>query len=51
MVDQFLIITALFLLACSDHVARLWHAEQSHVVREYQGHQKAIVALAYDDRH
>lgn len=46
-----MLLLVVLLLACSDHVARLWHAEQSHVVREYQGHQKAIVSLAYNDRH
>lgn len=37
-------------LASSDHVARLWHVDQGHPLREYQGHTKAITALAYSDR-
>lgn len=35
--------------ASSDHVARLWHVDKTDPVREYQGHTKAVTALAYND--
>lgn len=35
--------------ASSDHVARLWHVDKTEPVREYQGHTKAVTALAYND--
>lgn len=35
--------------ASSDSVARLWNVEGGDVKREYNGHQKAIVALAFSD--
>lgn len=37
-------------LASSDHVARLWHVEQTLPLREYQGHTKAVTAIAYSDK-
>ena len=36
--------------ASSDHVARLWLVDRSDPVREYQGHNKAVTALAYNDK-
>ena len=33
--------------ASSDHKARLWNVDQASAIREFSGHQKAIVALAY----
>lgn len=33
----------------SDCNARLWSLEQEEVVRKYQGHQKALVSLAFKD--
>lgn len=35
--------------ASSDGVARLWNASTGTVEREYQGHQKAITAIAFRD--
>ena len=35
--------------ASSDNVARLWNVETGEVKREYSGHQKAIVCLAFKD--
>lgn len=35
--------------ASSDGVARLWNVATGVVEREYQGHQKAITALAFRD--
>jgi G protein beta subunit-like protein len=35
--------------ASSDGTARLWNVDHGDVKREYQGHQKAIVALAFCD--
>lgn len=35
--------------ASSDHVARLWHVNRPNHIREYQGHTKAITAIAYSD--
>ena len=37
--------------ASSDNMARLWNLDQGEVVREYSGHQKAVVALAFRDAH
>ena len=37
--------------ASSDNMARLWNLDQGQVVREYSGHQKAVVALAFRDAH
>ncbi|XP_033630414.1 target of rapamycin complex subunit lst8-like [Asterias rubens] len=42
--DSLYIVTA-----SSDHTARLWNLEQSEVKREFNGHQKAITALAFSD--
>lgn len=38
-----------FNLASSDGVARLWNVSTGAVEREYQGHQKAVTALAFRD--
>jgi len=35
--------------ASSDNMARLWSVDQGEVIREYPGHQKAVVALAFRD--
>jgi hypothetical protein len=44
---------AVFLCNCfpvsSEGIARLWSLEQEKVVRKYQGHQKALVSLAFRD--
>lgn len=40
----------LFLLAASsDNLARLWCVETGEIKREYGGHQKAVVCLAFND--
>lgn len=39
----------IFYAASSDGVARLWNASTGTVEREYQGHQKAVTALAFRD--
>lgn len=39
----------LYYLASSDGVARLWNVSTGTVEREYQGHQKAVTALAFRD--
>lgn len=36
-------------IASSDGVARLWNVSAGTVEREYQGHQKAVTALAFRD--
>ena len=38
-----------FFLASSDNIARLWCVETGEVKREYSGHQKAVVCLAFRD--
>lgn len=35
--------------ASSDNMARLWSVDHGEVVREYNGHQKAVVSLAFRD--
>ena len=35
--------------ASSDCVARLWNVEDAEVKREYTGHTKAVVSLAFND--
>ncbi|KAK3754949.1 hypothetical protein QZH41_019367, partial [Actinostola sp. cb2023] len=35
--------------ASSDNIARLWNVDAGEVVREYKGHQKAVVCLAFRD--
>ena len=35
--------------ASSDNMARLWNVETGEVKREYSGHSKAVVALAFRD--
>ena len=35
--------------ASSDNVGRLWSVEKGEVIREYTGHQKSIVCLAFKD--
>ncbi|XP_065065800.1 target of rapamycin complex subunit lst8-like [Rhopilema esculentum] len=42
--DSHYIITA-----SSDGIGRLWNTDKSEVIREYSGHQKAIVCLAFRD--
>jgi WD40 repeat protein len=37
-------------VASSDHVARLWDLETSETVRQYNGHHKAVVCIALNDR-
>jgi len=37
------------LLASSDGMARLWNVESGNIEREYEGHQKALTALAFCD--
>jgi G protein beta subunit-like protein len=39
----------LFFPASSDNIARLWNIDAGEVVREYKGHQKAVIALAFRD--
>lgn len=38
-----------FYVASSDHTARLWSVEQGAIKREFNGHQKAVTALAFSD--
>ena len=35
--------------AASDGLARIWNLTSGTVEREYQGHQKAVTALAFRD--
>jgi len=35
--------------ASSDGVARLWSVDTGEVKREYSGHQKAVICLAFCD--
>lgn len=35
--------------ASSDNLARLWCVETGEIKREYSGHQKAVVCLAFND--
>ena len=42
--DSHFVITA-----SSDNNGRLWNVDKGEVVREYTGHQKAIVCLAFKD--
>uniref|UniRef100_UPI00358FC97E target of rapamycin complex subunit LST8 n=1 Tax=Myxine glutinosa TaxID=7769 RepID=UPI00358FC97E len=35
--------------ASSDNMARLWSVETGEIKREYSGHQKAVVCLAFND--
>lgn len=39
----------IFFVASSDSIARLWNVDAGEVVREYKGHQKAVVSLAFRD--
>ena len=39
----------IFLLASSDNMARLWSVDTGEVKKEYSGHQKAVVCLAFRD--
>lgn len=43
------LICLIFYAASSDGVARLWNASTGTIEREYQGHQKAVIALAFRD--
>lgn len=36
-------------VASSDGVARLWSVDTGEVKREYSGHQKAVICLAFRD--
>lgn len=36
-------------LASSDNMARLWSVDTGEVKKEYSGHQKAVVCLAFRD--
>lgn len=38
-----------FSAASSDNLARLWCVETGEIKREYSGHQKAVVCLAFND--
>jgi len=38
-----------FVVVSSDSVARLWTVQTGEVKREYTGHQKAVVALAFKE--
>ena len=49
-VEDFLLLFLICLsLASSDGLARLWSIDHGAIKREYQGHQKAIVCLAFYD--
>lgn len=39
----------IFSAASSDNLARLWCVETGEIKREYSGHQKAVVCLAFND--
>ena len=47
--DKSFFFPCYFCLVSSDNIARLWSLEQEEVVRKYQGHQKALVCLAFTD--
>lgn len=38
-----------YISASSDNLARLWCVETGEIKREYSGHQKAVVCLAFND--
>lgn len=42
-------ISWLYFSASSDNMARLWSVETGDVKKEYSGHQKAVVCLAFRD--
>ena len=39
----------MFPVVSSDSMARLWNVKTGEVKREYSGHQKAVVALAFKE--
>ena len=45
----FNVVPFIFPSATSDGVGRLWNRDKGEVIREYTGHQKAIVCLAFRD--
>ncbi|KIM29570.1 hypothetical protein M408DRAFT_305544 [Serendipita vermifera MAFF 305830] len=42
--------SAYLVSASSDHVARLWDLEKAETLRQYNGHHKAVVCIALNDR-
>lgn len=42
-------LVILLFTASSDGVARLWSVDTGEVKREYSGHQKAVICLAFRD--
>lgn len=43
--------SAYLVTASSDHVARLWELNSGETIRQYNGHHKAAVCVALNDRH
>ncbi|KAG4305326.1 hypothetical protein PORY_001496 [Pneumocystis oryctolagi] len=43
--------SAYLVTASSDHVARLWELSSGKTIRQYNGHHKAAVCIALNDRH
>ncbi|KDN45753.1 WD40 repeat-like protein [Tilletiaria anomala UBC 951] len=43
--------SAYLVSASSDHVARLWELSSGETVRQYNGHNKALVTVALNDAH
>ncbi|KAG4303467.1 hypothetical protein PCANB_000301 [Pneumocystis canis] len=43
--------SAYLVTASSDHVARLWELSSGETIRQYNGHHKAAVCVALNDRH
>lgn len=43
------LLFSLSVSASSDNLARLWCVETGEIKREYSGHQKAVVCLAFND--
>lgn len=41
--------SAYLVTASSDHVARLWELNSGETVRQYNGHNKAVVCCALND--
>ena len=42
-------LSFLVFVASSDNIARLWSVDSGEVKKEYSGHQKAVVCLAFRD--
>ena len=41
--------SAYLVTACSDHYARLWELSRESVIRQYKGHHRGAVCVAWND--